>query len=151
VKVPATILANITRLLLLAFSGKPVLLLHEWHIYLAVCVASFIGAGLGSCVRERVPKQQLLFLLYLLLWFTVADLLKVIKDPTKPRAIVFYAASALLLLLMSAAAAAPLKFTAALQGVKNICACGVCADVAPSSPSRSTSTQINTASYNQIG
>ncbi len=68
----------------------------------------------------------------------------------KMRTIVFYSASALLLLLISAAAAAPLKFTAVLQGVKNICACGVCADVALSSPSRSTSAQPNTASYNRI-
>ncbi len=134
-KVPATILANITRLLLLAFSGKPVLLLDEWPIYVAVCVASFLGAALGSRVRERVPKQQLLFLLYLLLWFTVADLLKVVKEPTQLRAVVFYVASLLLLLLMTAAAAAPLRFAAVLQYVKGLCVCGACA-VSPSDNAR---------------
>lgn len=119
VKVPATILANITRLLLLAFSGKPVLLLDEWQIYVGVCIASILGAGLGSCVREHVPKQLLLCLLYLLLWFTVADLLKVIHHPKELGAIVFYVASFVLLLLMGSAAAAPLRFAAALQAAKN--------------------------------
>ena len=64
-KVPATILANLALLLLLALSGKSVLLLDEWPIYLGVCTASLVGAGLGSYAREHVPKQRLLFMLYL--------------------------------------------------------------------------------------
>ncbi len=126
VKVPATILANLARLLLLAFSGKPVLVLDEWQIYLGVCAASFVGAGLGSCVREHVPKQLLLFFLYLLLWFTVADLLKVIHHPAELPAAIFYVASSLLLLLMTVAAAAPLRFAAAQNFVKSICVCRPC-------------------------
>ena len=65
-----------------------------------------------------MPKQLLLFSLYLLLWFTVADLLRVIHHTAEPRAMVFYAVSALLLLLMTAAAAAPLRFAAVLQRIK---------------------------------
>jgi hypothetical protein len=120
VKVPATILANAARLLLLALSGKPVLLLDEWAVYLGVCAASFVGAGLGSLAREHVPKQRLLVMLYLLLWLTVADFLKVINNPAAAPALVFYAATCLLLLLMAAAVAAPLQLAALVQRMRNI-------------------------------
>ena len=146
-KVPATILANVARLLLLAFSGKPVLVLDEWAIYFGVCAASLAGAGVGSYVREYVPKQLLLFSLYLLLWFTVADLLRVIHHPAEPRAMVFYAASALLLLLMTAAAAAPLRFAAVLQRIKNMCVCARAA-TAPPPPQQHANDKIT--SYCQL-
>jgi hypothetical protein len=149
VKVPATILANIARLLLLAFGGKSVLLLDEWPIYLGVCVGSFVGAGLGSCVREHVPKQLLLFFLYLLLWFTVADLLKVIHHPGELRAIVFYAASSVLMPLMAVAAATPLRFAAALQAVKACFICKSCS-TSPKSPPETKVAKDGISNYLQL-
>ena len=60
-----------------------------------------------------MPKQRLLVLLYLVLWITVADFLKVIKQPASVKSLSFYAASGCLLLLMASAAAAPLRVAAA--------------------------------------
>ena len=82
-----------------------------------------MGASLGSMARDYVPKQRLLFFLYALLWMTVADFLKVIREYTSYKAYVFYAASALLLLLMTISAFAPLQFAAALKCVRG-CAVG---------------------------
>ena len=73
--------------------------------------------------RDYVPKQRLLFFLYALLWMTVADFLKVIREYTSYKAYVFYAASALLLLLMTISAFAPLQFATALKCVRG-CAVG---------------------------
>lgn len=97
VKVQATIVSNVIRLLAIAFSGSNAFEADMWPVYLAVCVCSLAGCTFGTWLRLYVNKDWLMVLLYMLLWLTSADLMKVETNLTTNFAFLFYVATGALL------------------------------------------------------
>ena len=81
---------------------------------MGVLGASFLGATFGSLAREKCPKELLLFLLYVLLWLTVADFLGFTAHPTSAAAYVYIGLSAALILLFTFLLFFPAQFSRAI-------------------------------------
>jgi len=76
---------------------------------------SFLGATAGSLLREKCPKEFLLFLLYVLLWLTVADFLEVISKPSSLAAYVYFSLSGALIFLCTILLFFPVQFSHAMS------------------------------------
>lgn len=91
VKVQATIVSNVIRLVAIALTpGSTAFKASKWPVYLAVCICSLAGCTLGTWMRIFVNKEWLMILLYWLLWFTSADLMGVENNIGSKFSILYY-------------------------------------------------------------
>lgn len=81
IKVLATTVSNLIRLGLF-IAWKRSLLREPWWVYASICVASILGAMVGGKLRDYLPGEAVLYLLYVLLFASCGELFGVLDTPS---------------------------------------------------------------------
>jgi hypothetical protein len=100
VKVLSTTVANVLRLILLS-SSTGLQFSEDWEVYVAVSVASLLGASLGSWLRTDLNKDHLLWCLYWMLWLTGASVIGIFEKKASSVAVAAFSISTVMLMILT--------------------------------------------------
>ena len=89
VKVLTSVVSNILRMVLLLQSDSSDIIMREWWLFLAMSIAAFLGAAIGSRIRHHLNHEVLLWSLYVILWFCGAQVMRVFSSTDNVSIIIF--------------------------------------------------------------